>query len=111
MLKTITVELEQKTESGRDEFNQPVYETSWEEVSGVLVMPTTTDEKINTTELYGKHAVYSIAIPKGDTHDWTDKRVKFFGKTWRTISFPMEGIEANVPTKWHKKINVEAYDG
>ncbi len=111
MLKTITVELEQKQETGRDEFNQPIYETSWEEVEGVLVMPTTADEKINTTELYGKRAVYSIAIPKGDEHDWTDKQVKFFGKTWRTISFPMEGIEANIPTKWHKKINVEAYDG
>ena len=110
-MKTITVELEQKTESGKDEFNQPIFESSWEEISGVLVMPTTSNEKISATELFGKQAIYSIAIPKGDTHDWTDKRVKFFGKTWRTISYPMEAIEANVPTKWHKKINVEAYDG
>ncbi len=111
MFKTITVLLEEKSQSGRDEFNQPIYETGWEEVKGVLVMPTTADEKIQSTELYGKHAVYSMAIPKGDLHEWTDKRVQFFGRTWKTISFPMEGIEENVPTRWHRKINVETYDG
>jgi hypothetical protein len=111
MFKTITVQLEVKEQVGTDEFNRALYNSSYEDVEGVLVMPTTTEAKIQTNELYGKHAVYSIAIPKGDSHEWDDKKVKFFGQTWQTIGPPMEAIEENVPTRWHKKVNVERFDG
>lgn len=50
---------------------------------------------------------YTLAIPKGDTHEWTDKIVEFFGRKFRTVGFPEQGIEENIPLVWHKKVKVE----
>lgn len=50
---------------------------------------------------------YTLGIPKGDEHTWTDRIVEFFGLRFRTVGIPEQGIEANVPTEWHKKVKVE----
>lgn len=50
---------------------------------------------------------YTIAVPKGDEHDWTDKAVGFFGQIYRTVGLPEQGIEENIPLQWHKKIKAE----
>lgn len=50
---------------------------------------------------------YTLGIPKGDTHDWTDRKIGFFGEVWRTVGTPVQGIEANIPLCWHKKVRVE----
>ncbi len=50
---------------------------------------------------------YTLAIPKGDNHEWTDKIVEFFGRKFRTVGFPEQGIEENIPLAWHKKIKTE----
>lgn len=52
---------------------------------------------------------YTIAIPKGDTHIWTDQIVELFGQPFRTVGIVEQGIEENVPTRWHKKIHVEQW--
>ncbi len=105
----ITVKLYEKTQVNNDEFNRPVYEEASVDVGNVLVAPASTQEVLDTLNLTGKKAVYNLGIPKGDTHDWTDKHVEFFGEMWHTIGFVQEGIEANIPTKWHKKVQVERY--
>lgn len=50
---------------------------------------------------------YMLAIPKGDTHEWQDKRVDFFNMSFRTIGYPIQGIEENIPLDWNKKIKAE----
>lgn len=105
----ITVKLYEKTQVNNDEFNRPVYEEAAVDVDNVLVAPASAQEVLDTLNLTGKKAVYNLGIPKGDTHDWEDKRVEFFGASWHTIGFVQEGIEANIPTKWHKKVQVERY--
>jgi hypothetical protein len=50
---------------------------------------------------------YTLGIPKGDAHDWTDRKIGFFGELWRTVGTPIQGIEANIPLCWHKKIRAE----
>lgn len=50
---------------------------------------------------------YILAIPKGDNHVWTDKKISFFGENFRTIGYPMQGIEENMPLAWHKKVKVQ----
>jgi len=49
---------------------------------------------------------FTLGIPKGDTHDWLDRRVSFFGRDFCTRGFPDEGIEANIPLRWHKRVHV-----
>lgn len=109
MLKGITVILFDKKQIGVDPFNQPIYEEVEIEVENVLVAPSTTDDVVTSTDLVGKKAVYTMAIPKGDTNDWEDKKVKFFGQEWKVFGFTLQGIEENIPLSWNKKVMVERY--
>ena len=99
-----------KKQAGTDAFHCPVYDYEEEIVENVLVSPATSDDIVATQDLTGKKTVYTLAIPKGDTHDWIDAKVRFFGQTWKTFGFPLEGIEENIPLVWNKKVMVERYE-
>lgn len=109
-LKGITVTLYAKTQTGTDGFGDPVYTETEISVDDVLVYPSTSTEILEMVNLYGKKAVYTLAIPKGDANDWEDRRVSFFGEDWRTFGIPTEGIEDNIPLRWNKKVTVERYE-
>lgn len=109
-IKGITVTLINRVEVGKDPIGEPIYDEVPIEVENVLVSPTSSDDIVNNFELYGKKAVYTLAIPKGDTNNWTDVKVEFFGETWRTFGIPLEGIEAMIPLDWNKKVQVERYE-
>lgn len=109
-IKGITVTLYDKTATSTDAFGDPVYTETPQNVDDVLVYPSTSTEILETTNLYGKKAVYTLAIPKGDTHDWTDRKVSFFGEDWHTFGIPTQGIEANIPLRWNMKVMVERYE-
>lgn len=49
---------------------------------------------------------YTLGIPKGDTHIWTDTLVSFWGRTWRTIGLPVRGMDENIPLCWNEKVRV-----
>lgn len=89
-----------------DEFNDPVWEFKAVDVANVLIGQPTTDEVTSGIDLFGKKAEFMLGIPKGDEHTWEDARVEFFGRTWQTFGFVIQGIETNVPTPWHKKVRV-----
>lgn len=99
-----------RTRTGTDGFNRPVYSETTETVANVLIGQPTTEDISSSIELYGKHTEYMLGIPKGDTHDWEDTTVEFFGREWRTFGTTIEGIEANIPTPWHKKVRVCRYE-
>lgn len=107
----ITVMLHTRAQTGTDPFGAPVYEEVTEAVENVLVSPSSSEEIVNTTELYGRKAVYTLAIPKGDTHDWENQIVEFFGESWRVFGVPIKGIDSLVPTAWNTKVTVDRYDG
>ena len=109
LIEGISVTLISKVANGVDDFNCPVYDRVETIVDNVLVVPASSDDVISSQSMYGKKAVYTLGIPKSDTHDWTDCEVKFFGQTWRSIGFPLEGIAANIPLDWNKKVMVERY--
>lgn len=73
-----------------------LYGTTNETISNVL---------IGEPALNGKS--YTLGIPKGDTHTWTDRKIGFFDRVFRSIGLPEQGIEANIPLFWHKKVKVE----
>lgn len=108
-IKGIVVILIDKVEDGTDGFGKLLFKEKPIEIQNVLVSPTSTDDVTNELNLTGKKAIYDLAIPKGDTHDWINKKVQFFGKTWRTIGVPLEGIEDMIPLDWNKKVTVEYY--
>lgn len=111
MLKGMTVILLSKTQTGTDGFEQPIYSYgTGTEISNVLVGEPTPEERVDELNLSGRKIQYILGIPKGDTHDWEDQIVEFFGKRWRTVGITVEGIEANIPLQWHKKVRVERYE-
>lgn len=98
-----------KTLVGADAFNAPIYAETPETVTNVLIGQPTTDDMNDSIALYGKKIEYMLGIPKGDTHNWEDSTVEFFGQKFRTFGAVIQGIEANVPTPWHKKVRVERF--
>lgn len=109
-IKGITVTLYEQTEGAPDGFGRPTYTEKAVQVHNVLVSPTSTSETLDTVNLTGKKAVYTLGIPKGDTHNWKDKKVEFFGQTFKTFGEPLMGIEAMIPLEWNMKIQVERYE-
>ena len=109
-LKGIIVTLVDKVESGEDDFGHPIFEDKEIVIENVLVAPTSTQDVLNKLSITGKKAVYTIAIPKGDSNNWENREVKFFGRKWRTIGIPQEGIESMIPLSWNRKVMVEAYE-
>lgn len=115
-MRGVTVTLYEKVATSPDPFNAATYRETPVTVENVLVGEPSTDDITNATEMYGKKLSCMLGIPKGDTHDWVDKRVEWtdaYGITHRlkTFGFPITGIEANVPTRWHMKVRCEEYAG
>ena len=110
-MRGITVTLYDRTTTGTDALNHPIYTETATTVNNVLVAPMSDEEVLQTYTLTGRKAVYQMGIPKGDTHDWTaGKKVSFFGEDWRIIGLPQEGIEHLIPLSWNKKVRVERYE-
>lgn len=111
-----TVTLYEQTQTGSDPFGAPIYEETAVEVENVLIGEPTTDDITTSTQVYGKVIRYMLGIPKGDSHDWQDKKVSWvdaYGRTYtvKTFGFPITGIEANIPGPWHMKVRCEEYGG
>lgn len=108
MIKGIPIKLYKKTETGKDEFNRPTYKEECVTVENVLVAPASEKEITDSLNLTGRKVVYTLALPKGDANDWTNVKVEFFGKEFKTVGAPIEGIEEMLPLSWNKKVRVEA---
>lgn len=85
--------------------------TLWENVKSETVKNVLIGEPSSQdmTEFADENGLitYILAIPKGDNHVWTDRKISFFGESFRTIGYPMQGIEENMPLAWHKKVKVQ----
>lgn len=110
-LRGITVTLHTEVESGKDELNRTVYTQTEVKVDNVLVGSPSEQEITDVMNLTGRKVIYVLGIPKGDTNNWTDKEVTFFGETFRTIGSPVQGIEAMIPMEWNRKVRCERING
>ena len=108
-MKGTTVQLAVDTVTGYDPFGNPITEEEFVDVPDVLVGQPTSDDIVTTTQLYGKRIEYMLGIPKGDTHDWLDKKVIIWGQTYKTFGYPITGEQANIPLRWGQNIKVEKY--
>ena len=106
----IPVTIITRTQVGINPIGEPIYTETEETVENVLVAPVSDSEIVNNTDLSGGKAVYTLGIPKSDTHDWEDATVKFFGETWKATGLPTKGLDANIPLQWNTKVTVERCD-
>lgn len=110
MIKGITIILYNNVKTGEDPFGKPIYMDVPIAIDNVLVSPTSTDDIVNQLDLTGRKAVYTLAIPKGDTNTWEDQEVEFFDKRWKVFGMETQGIEHLIPLDWNKKVMVERYE-
>lgn len=108
-MRGISITLYITTQTGTDEFNRPIYAETPVTVENVLIGEPSTDDIVAEINMTGKRLAYTLAIPKGDTNDWTDKTVEFFGERFKTIGEPTQGIDHLIPLSWNKKVKVERY--
>lgn len=108
-IQGITIQLINKIRGGVDGFNRPI-ETDAPpiDVHNVLVGEPSPEEITTTLNLYGKVVRYTLGIPKGDTNTW-EGDVLLWGVRYHIVDAPTQGIEANIPLAWNKKVHVEAY--
>ena len=109
-MQGINIILYDKQKTGEDAFGHPVYSETPVTVENVLIGEPSGEEITDALNLYGKHVAYTLAIPKGDAHEWSGVTVEFWGKKFRTIGDATQGIEHLIPLAWNKKVNVEAYE-
>ena len=109
MISGETVRLKTKVQTGTDDFNRPVFTETFVDVENVLIGAPSSEYVINELNLSGKRIAYTLGIPKGDTHNWINTEVEFWGERYRTIGKPMQGIDENIPLSWNKKVQVESY--
>lgn len=110
MIHGMTVTLWNKTQTGSNAFGEPVYTWASKEVENVLVSTPSAQEVTDTLNLTGRKIEYILGIPKGNTDEWENQIVEFFGHKFLTFGIPEQGIEANIPLAWHKKVRVERYE-
>lgn len=111
LIRGIPIIRYEQVETGKDAFNRPIYSERAVTVDNVLIEPISATELVDVLNLTGRRAVYRLCLPKGDSHDWTDKVVGFYGKRWRTFGDVQEWIEDMVPLEWNRKVTVERING
>ena len=109
LIKGITVTLYEKTMTGVDALDAPIYTETPVTVENVLVSPVSSDNLQDDHQLHGRKAVYELSIPKINTNIWENSTVEFWGHKWRTFGFVQKLITENTPLDWDKKVKVELY--
>lgn len=114
MLKGLTVRLYERQQTGTDALNRPIYEETPVDIENVLIGPPSPDEIVEMMNLTGKRLVYTLGIPKGDTHEWEDCKVELVEPfplpgMYHVIGPVTAGIESLVPGPWNKQVKVERY--
>lgn len=110
LIKGIKVILHERIEDGVDAFNAPAFKTRLVEVDNVLVSPTNDSEILTENQIGGSRQEYELCIPKGDSHNWENSTVEFFGKLWQTFGPVQEWIEDLMPLDWNRKVKVARYE-
>lgn len=84
-IKGITVTLYEKFVIGKDKFDTDIYEEHAVNVENVLVAPVTSDDITTERSIMSDKVIYKLAIPKGDTHTWTDCLVEFLERNSKLL--------------------------
>lgn len=104
----IPVTLYEKVQDGTDDFGVPTYAENAVVIDKCLVAMGQHNQLMDNNTIQVALDTFTIAIPKGDTHDWRNSIVEFSlgGIEFRckTNSDYLLGVEEAMPLMWHKQI-------
>jgi hypothetical protein len=112
MIRGIQIILNEPTVTGTDDFNRDEITPVPVTIDNVVVGQPSSEDVFNEMNLSGKRVAYNLCIPAGDTHNWKDAVVEFYGKKFRTIGEPTQYMDGFMGKDfpWNKQIKVEAYE-
>lgn len=109
-----TITLYERTQISVNPINEPIYAESVTQVSNVFIETTSAEEIKQEMELFGRHSVYTLHIPKGDNHNWLNSIVVLGGQYGQRKFKQFGDITVYdsqyCPLDWDKKIKVEVYE-
>lgn len=105
-----TIVLIDKIASGKNPLGRTQYQEERVLIPNVIISYPQAEDIETSVNLTGRRAEHVLGIPKGDTHDWNNKEVEFYGKRWRVIGTAIQGMNHLMPLDWNKKVMVESYE-
>lgn len=104
--------LHEKTQTGTDAFNRPIYSETETVVENVLVEPASNDSVLNELSIDGKRVSYVLHIPMNDNHSWDDVIIDLpapWNITVHSFGDVLTYDPSLTPLAWGKKVKVEKY--
>ncbi len=109
-LNQTTIQIKTKVQTGTDELNRPIYEETWEEISGCVVGSPTSEDIESEMNLSGKRIAYEVFLPNDDSHTWSGASVMIKDKEYRVIGDVRESFVSFSHIPCNKLISVESYE-
>lgn len=109
LIRGTTVTLYEKTVTGTDSFNAPVYTETPVTVENVLISPVSSEDLTGEEQLKGRKELCELSIPKKNMNHWENSRVEFRGQKWHTVGFVQQLMPENTPLDWDRKVRAERY--
>ena len=111
MLTGETVVVAKRTETGRDEFNNPTFSDEETAVDNVLVAPGEAADVIESVRPEGVEVNYTLYFPKTFTGDLECEKVKVRGEWLDVIGHPDRYADEVCPTDWNMVVMAGAVHG
>lgn len=111
MLTGETVVVTNRTETGRDEFNNPVFTDVEEPVDNVLVAPGAAADVVDTVRPEGAEVNYTLYFPKTFTAKLECEKVQVRGEWLDVIGHPDRYSDDVCPTDWNMVVTVGVIHG
>ena len=104
--------VERHVETGRDAFNEPIYEWESETVDDVLVAPGPRADLTDAERPEGVRVVWNLHFPKGYPATLANARIRVRGgEPLHVIGNPQHYTFENTPTRWSMPVEVWRVDG
>lgn len=100
-----------RVESGRDDFNDPVYTDEEQVVDNVLVAPGDLADVVESTRPEGTEVNYTLYFPKSFDGSLETAKIEVRGERLDVIGHPDRYDEKICPTSWNMVVKVGVIHG
>ncbi|MDD7465490.1 MAG: hypothetical protein PUK59_04565 [Actinomycetaceae bacterium] len=106
-----TIEILRHTQTGVDEFNEPIMNEVVEQVDDVLVAPAMTTDLAGNLRPVGDKETIELHFPKSFTGTLRNTCVRVNGKIFDVQGNPSPYMTENTPTRWWLRVQAVRVDG
>lgn len=106
-----SVEILRRTQTGVDEFNEPIMEDTVEQVNDVLVAPAMTADLAGNLRPAGDKKTIELHFPKTFNGTLRNTRVRVNGEVFAVQGDPSPYMAENTPTRWWMRAEAVKVDG